>query len=79
MGIAATQAGCLAALLAATGWTMRLAIADLLARQNQPASTRLTMRWMPLNGAYAAQLADEIYASDPACGHGHCSQQSCSN
>jgi tetratricopeptide (TPR) repeat protein len=41
-------------------------VADLLARRNQPDSTRLAMRWMPVDGAYPAQLADEIYAIDPA-------------
>ena len=40
-------------------------IADLAARRNQPDATRLAMRLMPVNGAYPAQLADEIYASDP--------------
>ena len=40
-------------------------MADLLGRRNQPGDTRAAMRWMPANGAYAAQLADEVYASDP--------------
>ena len=47
-------------------WNCAFAIADLLARRNQPDSTRLAMRLMPVNGAYPAQLADELYASDPA-------------
>ncbi len=46
-------------------WNVRFAVADLGARLNQPESTRLAMRWMPANGAYPAQLADEIYAVDP--------------
>ena len=46
-------------------WNVRFAVADLGARFNQPESTRLAMRWMPANGAYPAQLADEIYALDP--------------
>ena len=55
----------LAALLVGIVWNLRLAIADLAARRNSPDGTRLAMRWMPGNGAYAAQLADELYASDP--------------
>jgi tetratricopeptide (TPR) repeat protein len=62
----ALQAGCLAALVLGIVWNVRFAVADLLARRNQPESTRLAMRWMPLNGAYPAQLASEIYALDPA-------------
>jgi tetratricopeptide (TPR) repeat protein len=46
-------------------WNVRFAVADLGARFNQPERTRLAMRWMPANGAYPAQLADEIYALDP--------------
>ena len=59
------KAGCLLALLLGILWNVRFGIADFLARRNQPDSTRLAMRLMPLNGAYAAQLADEIYAVDP--------------
>jgi hypothetical protein len=55
----------LAALLVGVGWNLRLAMADLAARRNSPDGTRLAMRMMPVNGAYAAQLADELYASDP--------------
>jgi hypothetical protein len=55
----------LAALLVGIVWNLRLAIADLAGRRNSPDGTRLAMRWMPANGAYAAQLADELYASDP--------------
>jgi tetratricopeptide (TPR) repeat protein len=63
---AALTAICLAALVVGMVWNVRFAIADLAARRNQPDSTRLAMRLMPGNGAYPAQLADEIYASDPA-------------
>jgi hypothetical protein len=55
----------LAALLVGIVWNLRMAVADLAARRNSPDGTRLAMRWMPANGAYAAQLADELYASDP--------------
>src|ERR1700733_12304355 len=55
----------LAALLVGIVWNLRLAMADLAARRNRPEETRSAMRWMPGNGAYAAQLADELYASDP--------------
>jgi tetratricopeptide (TPR) repeat protein len=46
-------------------WNLRFAAADLASRRNQPDATRLAMRLMPGNGAYPAQLADEVYASDP--------------
>jgi hypothetical protein len=65
LGLTACKAVCLSALLAGIVWNVRLGVADWLARRNQPDSTRLAMRWMPSNGAYSAQLADEIYASDP--------------
>jgi tetratricopeptide (TPR) repeat protein len=65
-GILAIRTSCLAALLLGVAWNVRLGVADLLTRRNQPDSTRLAMRWMPVNGAYPAQLADEIYALDPA-------------
>jgi hypothetical protein len=55
----------LAALMAGIVWNLRLAVADLAARRNSPDGTHLAMRWMPGNGAYVAQLADELYASDP--------------
>jgi hypothetical protein len=64
-GILAIQTSCLAALVLGVVWNVRFAVADLAARLNQPNSTRLAMRWMPLNGAYPAQLAGEIYALDP--------------
>jgi len=63
--VLAIQTGCLAALVLGFVWNVRFAVADLGARRNQPESTRLAMRWMPENGAYPAQLADEIYALDP--------------
>src|SRR6201986_346320 len=65
VGAVAIKAGCLLAILAGVVWTVRRGIADLRARPNQPDSTRLAMRLMPSNGAYAAQLADEDYAVDP--------------
>jgi tetratricopeptide (TPR) repeat protein len=65
LGTLAIQASCLAALVVGIVWNLRFAVADLWARRNQPESTRLAMRWMPGNGAYPAQLADEIYALDP--------------
>jgi hypothetical protein len=55
----------LAALVVGIVWNLRLAMADLAARRNSPDGTRLAMRMMPGDGAYAAQLADELYASDP--------------
>jgi hypothetical protein len=60
------RAVCLAALVLGIVWNLRMAMADLAARRNTPEGTRSAMRWMPGNGAYAAQLAEEIYASDPA-------------
>lgn len=66
LGVLAIQGSCLAALGLGIVWNVRFAVADLAARRNQPDSTRLAMRWMPVNGAYPAQLADEIYALDPA-------------
>jgi tetratricopeptide (TPR) repeat protein len=65
LGLLAIQSSCLAALILGIVWNVRFAVADLGARFNQPESTRLAMRWMPENGAYPAQLADEIYALDP--------------
>src|ERR1700735_4224964 len=62
----AIRAGCLAALAVGIAWNLVFSIADLLARRNQPESTRLAMRLMPGNGTYPAQLADQIYAIDPA-------------
>ncbi len=64
-GVLAIQTLCLAALVLGVVWNVRFAVADLAARLNQPNSTRLAMRWMPVNGAYPAQLAGEIYALDP--------------
>ena len=54
------------ALILGVVWNIRFAVADLSARRNQPDATRLAMQWMPANGAYPAQLADEVYAVDPA-------------
>jgi tetratricopeptide (TPR) repeat protein len=56
---------CLAALVAGMVWNGLLAAADLSARRNQTEATRLAMRLMPANAAYPAQLAEELYASDP--------------
>jgi hypothetical protein len=61
----AIQTGCLAALVMGISWNVRFGVADLWARRNQPDSTRLAMRVMPSDGAFPAQLADEIYALDP--------------
>jgi tetratricopeptide (TPR) repeat protein len=60
------RAGCLVGLAVGIAWNALYSIADLLARRNQTESTRLAMRLMPGNGAYPAQLADQIYAIDPA-------------
>ena len=57
---------CLLLLLAGMVWNVRFAIADLAARKNQPGPTRVAMRLVPENPAYAAQLAEEIYATDPS-------------
>jgi hypothetical protein len=56
---------CLLMLLAGIAWNVRSAVADLAARKNQPGPTRLAMRLIPENPAYASQLAEEIYATDP--------------
>jgi hypothetical protein len=61
----AIRAACLLAILVGITWNLRFAAADLAGRRNQPGATRLAMRLMPGNAAYQAQLADEIYASDP--------------
>jgi tetratricopeptide (TPR) repeat protein len=63
---AAIRAGCLAALVVGIAWNLVFTIADLSARRNRPEGTRFAMRLMPQNGAYPAQLADQLYASDPA-------------
>ena len=65
LGILAIKVACLAALAAGVAWNLRLAAADLVARRHQAGSLRQAIRIMPVNGAYAAQLADEVYASDP--------------
>jgi hypothetical protein len=65
-GALAIKTTCLVALLVGVAWNVRFAVADLAARRNQPGDARLAMRWMPENGAYPAQLADDIYAMDPA-------------
>jgi tetratricopeptide (TPR) repeat protein len=57
---------CLAALIVGIAWNVRFAIADLLARRKQPDDTRMAMRLLPANAVYPAQLADEVYAIDPA-------------
>jgi tetratricopeptide (TPR) repeat protein len=56
---------CLVALAVGIVWNGLFAVADLSARRNQTGSTRLAMRLMPANAAYPAQLAEELYASDP--------------
>jgi tetratricopeptide (TPR) repeat protein len=56
---------CLAALMAGIVWNVLFAAADLSARRNQTEATRLAMRLVPANAAYPAQLAEELYASDP--------------
>ena len=56
---------CLAALTLGIVWNGLFAVADLSARRNQTESTRLAMRLMPANAAYPAQLAQELFASDP--------------
>jgi tetratricopeptide (TPR) repeat protein len=56
---------CLAALTVGIVWNGLFALADLSGRRNQPDGTRLAMRLMPANAAYPAQLAQELYASDP--------------
>jgi tetratricopeptide (TPR) repeat protein len=56
---------CLVALAVGIVWNGLFAVADLSARRNQTDSTRLAMRLMPANAAYPAQLAEELYASDP--------------
>jgi tetratricopeptide (TPR) repeat protein len=57
---------CLAALMVGIAWNVRFGVADLLARRNQVDDTRLAMRLLPANAVYPAQLADEVYAVDPA-------------
>jgi tetratricopeptide (TPR) repeat protein len=56
---------CLAALTVGIVWNGLFAVADLSARRNQPDSTRFALRLMPANAVYPAQLAAELYASDP--------------
>jgi hypothetical protein len=65
-GVFAIKACCVAALVVGIAWNLCFAIADLAARRNQPDSTRLAIRLMPADAAFAAQLADEVYALDPA-------------
>jgi tetratricopeptide (TPR) repeat protein len=64
LGLNGLKVGCLVALAAGIVWNVRLAVADLLAQSHQPANLRSAMRLMPANGVYAAQLADELYATD---------------
>jgi tetratricopeptide (TPR) repeat protein len=66
VGVFAIKASCLVVLVVGIVWNVRFALADLAARRNQPDATRLAMRLMPPNGAYPAQLAEELYAIDPA-------------
>jgi hypothetical protein len=61
----AIKSVCLAALTLGIVWNGLFAVADLSARRNQPDSTRFAMRLMPANAAYPAQIAEELYASDP--------------
>ena len=56
---------CLAAIAAAIGWNACCATAGLLARRGEPRSLAAAMRWMPAEGAFAAQYADLMYASNP--------------
>ena len=62
---AAIRAVCLAALVVGIAWNVLFTIADHSARRNQPDGIRLAMRLIPNNGAYPAQLADQVYAIDP--------------
>jgi tetratricopeptide (TPR) repeat protein len=62
----ALKIGFLAALIVGIAWNVRFGIADLLARRKQPDDTRLAMRLLSANAVYPAQLADELYATDPA-------------
>jgi tetratricopeptide (TPR) repeat protein len=64
--MSAIRVSCLSGLVVGIVWNLRFAMADLSGRRNQADSTRLAMRLMPANGAYAAQLADQLYAIDPA-------------
>jgi tetratricopeptide (TPR) repeat protein len=63
---AALRISCLAALMVGIAWNVRFGVADLLARRNQLDDTRLAMRLLPANAVYPAQLAEEVYAIDPA-------------
>lgn len=56
---------CLVALTVGIVWNGLFAVADLSAHRNETDSTRLALRLMPANAAYPAQLAEELYASDP--------------
>ena len=64
LGVLAIKAGCLAGIGVGIVCNIFFAAADLLGRRNQPESTRWAMRLVPANGAYPAQLADEIFAID---------------
>ncbi len=64
LGVLTIKAGCLAMIVVGIVWNIFFAAADLLARRNQPDCTHLAMRLAPANGAYPAQLAGEIFASD---------------
>jgi tetratricopeptide (TPR) repeat protein len=66
LGVLTIKASCLAMIVVGIVWNIFFATADLLGRRNQPESTRWAMRLAPANGAYPAQLADEIFAIDSA-------------
>jgi tetratricopeptide (TPR) repeat protein len=61
----AIRFSCLAALLMGVVWNISFGISDVLGRRNLPDSTRSAMRLMPGDAAWAAQLADELFATDP--------------
>ncbi len=65
IGTLAIKTCCLLALGIGIVWNARLTVADSLAQRHQADDLRRAMRIEPSNGAYPAQLADELYASDP--------------
>jgi tetratricopeptide (TPR) repeat protein len=64
LGVLTIKTSCLAMIVVGIIWNIFFGAADLLSRRNQPDSTRWAMRLLPGNGAYPAQLADEIFAID---------------
>ena len=64
LGVLTIKTSCLAMIVVGIIWNIFFGAADLLSRRNQPDSTRWAMRLVPGNGAYPAQLADEIFAID---------------